>query len=286
MKNILITGINGQLGSEMRLLASQHNDYCYFFTDIAELDICNEKAVRDFVKSNDIDVIVNCAAFTAVDKAEDEPEFCDRLNHLAVGNLARAIESRQGYLIQISTDYVFDGTAHIPYTEYRSTCPASVYGAMKLKGEEIAMECCSHTMVVRTAWLYSTFGSNFVKTMIRLGCERASLGVVFDQIGTPAYARDLAEAICVAIEKRITPGVYHFTDEGVCFWYDFTKMIHMQAGISGCTVNPLHSSDYPTRALRPHYSVLDKTKIKRTYNIEIPHWMESLKACIDELKAV
>ena len=283
MKNILITGANGQLGNEMRVLSEENKEYTYFFTDVAELDICNEQAVMDFVKANDIHVIVNCAAYTAVDKAEENIEFCTKLNADAVGYLAKAAEANQAEFIQISTDYVFDGTAHTPYRETEPTCPNSVYGSTKLAGEQNALTLCSRSMVIRTAWLYSTFGNNFVKTMIRLGKERDTLGVIFDQIGTPTYARDLACAIYAAIRQGVTPGVYHFSNEGVCSWYDFTKAIHRLAGIKDCKVNPLHTEEYPTPAKRPHYSVLDKTKIKATYGIEIPYWMDSLQVCVSEL---
>lgn len=209
MKNILVTGANGQLGNEMRLLAEVNKEYTYFFTDVAELDICDEQAVMNFVTAHQIDIIVNCAAYTAVDKAEDNQELCDKLNHVAPGYLAKAIQTRGGYLVQVSTDYVFDGTAHVPYTEEQPTCPDSVYGTTKLAGEQEAMKYCANTMIIRTAWLYSTFGNNFVKTMLRLGREKDSLGVIFDQIGTPTYARDLAVAIFAAIHKGIIPGIYH-----------------------------------------------------------------------------
>ena len=285
MKNILITGANGQLGNEMRVLSEENKEYTYFFTDVAELDICNEQAVMDFVKANHIQVIVNCAAYTAVDKAEENIEFCTKLNADAVGYLAKAAEANQAEFIQISTDYVFDGTAHTPYRETEPTCPNSVYGSTKLAGEQNALTLCSRAMVIRTAWLYSTFGNNFVKTMIRLGKERDSLGVIFDQIGTPTYARDLARAIYAAIRQGVTPGVYHFSNEGVCSWYDFTKAIHRLADIKDCKVNPLHTEEYPTPAKRPHYSVLDKTKIKNTYHIAIPYWMDSLQSCIAQLEA-
>lgn len=284
MKNILITGANGQLGNEMRLQAAENPSDTCFFTDVAELDICDEQAVMEYVTAHQIDVIVNCAAYTAVDKAEDNQELCDRLNHWAPGYLARAAASRGGAFIQVSTDYVFDGTAHIPYREDDTTCPNSVYGSTKLAGEEEALKYCSQTMVIRTAWLYSTFGNNFVKTMLRLGRERETLGVIFDQVGTPTYARDLATAIWTAIRQGIVPGIYHFSNEGVCSWYDFTKAIHRLAGITTCEVKPLHTADYPTRAVRPHYSVLDKTKIKETYGLSIPHWEESLALCITQLE--
>jgi dTDP-4-dehydrorhamnose reductase len=285
MKNVLITGANGQLGNEMRVLSVENPEYTYFFTDVAELDICNEQAVLDFVKANNIHVIVNCAAYTAVDNAEDNVELCTKLNADAVGYLAKAAEANGAEFIQISTDYVFDGTAHIPYQETEPTCPNSVYGKTKLAGEQNALSLCSRSMVIRTAWLYSTFGNNFVKTMIRLGKERDTLGVIFDQVGTPTYARDLARAIFAAIRQGVVPGVYHFSNEGVCSWYDFTKAIHRLAGIATCSVKPLHTSEYPTKAKRPHYSVLDKTKIKETYHIEIPYWMDSLQSCIAELEA-
>lgn len=285
MKNILITGANGQLGNEMRVLSVENPEYTYFFTDVAELDICDEKAILDFVKENQINVIVNCAAYTAVDNAEDNVELCTKLNADAVGYLAKAAEANGGEFIQISTDYVFDGTAHIPYLETEATCPNSVYGNTKLTGEQNALTLCARSMVIRTAWLYSTFGNNFVKTMIRLGREREELGVIFDQVGTPTYARDLARAILAAIRQGVVPGIYHFSNEGVCSWYDFTKAIHRLAGISTCKVKPLHTSEYPTKAKRPHYSVLDKTKIKNIYHIEIPYWMDSLQSCIEELEA-
>ena len=285
MKNILITGANGQLGNEMRVLSAEYPEYAYFFTDVAELDICDEQAVMEFVQANDIHVIVNCAAYTAVDKAEENVELCTRLNADAVGYLAKAAEACGAEFIQISTDYVFDGTAHVPYRETASTCPDSVYGHTKLAGEQNALTLCSRSMVIRTAWLYSTFGNNFVKTMIRFGRERDSLGVIFDQVGTPTYARDLARAIFVAIRQGVVPGVYHFSNEGVCSWYDFTKAIHRLAGITDCKVKPLHTEEYPTLAKRPHYSVLDKTKIKETYHIEIPYWMDSLESCIAKLEA-
>jgi dTDP-4-dehydrorhamnose reductase len=283
MKRILITGANGQLGNEMRVLSEEYPEHAYFFTDVAELDICNEQAVMDFVKANGIHTIVNCAAYTAVDNAEDHAEFCARLNADAVGYLAKSAEANGAEFIQISTDYVFDGTAHVPYQETDPTCPESVYGSTKLEGERNALAYCSRAMVIRTAWLYSTFGNNFVKTMIRLGKERDSLGVIFDQIGTPTYARDLARAIFEAIRQGVVPGVYHFSNEGVCSWYDFTKAIHRLAGITTCQVKPLHTSEYPAKAKRPHYSVLDKSKIKATYGMEVPYWMESLGECIEAL---
>lgn len=282
--NILVTGANGQLGNEMQVLARENLQHTYFFTDVQELDICDEQAVYAYVSEHKIDIIVNCAAYTAVDKAEDNVELCDKLNNIAPGYLARAAQANGAAMIQVSTDYVFDGTAHIPYTEEEPTCPASVYGSTKLAGEQNVMDHCEKAMVIRTAWLYSIYGNNFVKTMIRLGQERDSLGVIFDQIGTPTYANDLAQAIFAAINKGVVRGIYHFSDEGVCSWYDFTVAIHRLVGIASCKVKPLHTADYPAKAPRPHYSVLDKTKIKDTFGIEIPHWEESLKRCINQLR--
>ena len=280
---ILITGCNGQLGSEMQLLEMENPQHTYFNTDVAELDITDQKAIETFVEENQIDGIVNCAAYTAVDKAEDNQEICTKLNANAPEYLAAAIEKRGGWMVQISTDYVFDGTNHTPYVESDPVCPNSVYGRTKLAGEEAALKACQKTMIIRTAWLYSTFGNNFVKTMIRLGNEKPELGVIFDQIGSPTYARDLAVAIFAAINQGIVPGIYHFSNEGVISWYDFTKAIHRIAGITQCHVRPLHTSEYPTPANRPHYSVLDKTKIKQTYGIEVPYWEESLEVCVHKL---
>ena len=281
--NILVTGCNGQLGNEMQLLEKENPQHTYFNTDVAELDITNQEAIEQFVASHEIDGIVNCAAYTAVDKAEDNDELCSVLNSIAPAYLAAAIEKRGGWMIQISTDYVFDGTQHTPYVEDDDTCPNSVYGKTKLVGELNVQKLCKQSMIIRTAWLYSTFGNNFVKTMIRLGQEKPELGVIFDQIGTPTYARDLAAAIFTAINKGVVPGVYHFSNEGVISWYDFTKAIHRLAGITTCHVRPLHTAEYPTPANRPHYSVLDKTKIKETYQMEVPYWEESLRECIEKL---
>jgi dTDP-4-dehydrorhamnose reductase len=282
---ILITGCNGQLGNEMQLLEKENPQHTYFNTDVAELDITDQKAIEKFVSENAIDGIVNCAAYTAVDKAEENQDLCMKLNATAPDYLAQAIEKRGGWMIQISTDYVFDGTNHKPYTEADSVCPNSTYGRTKLAGEQAVMAGCKKSMIIRTAWLYSTFGNNFVKTMIRLGKEKPELGVIFDQIGTPTYARDLAVAIFAAINQGIVPGIYHFSNEGVISWYDFTKAIHRIAGITTCRVRPLHTEEYPTPANRPHYSVLDKTKIKQTYSIEIPYWEESLVECVKLLGA-
>lgn len=281
--NILVTGCNGQLGNEIQLLEKGNGKHVFFNTDVNELDITDENAINAFVDANNIDGIINCAAYTAVDKAESNEALCHTLNATAPGYLAAAMGKRGGWMVQVSTDYVFDGTKHTPYSETDPTCPDSVYGRTKLEGEQLVRQHCERALIVRTAWLYSIFGNNFVKTMIRLGKEKTELGVIFDQIGTPTYARDLAVAIMTAMEKGIIPGIYHFSNEGVTSWYDFTKAIHRIAGISGCHVRPIHTEEYPTPARRPHYSVLDKTKIKATYNIEVPYWEESLAECISKL---
>ena len=281
--NILITGCNGQLGNEIQLLEKEYPQHTYFNTDVAELDITNQLAVNDFINRHSIDGVINCAAYTAVDKAESDKELCTTLNTVAPSYLAAAIDKRGGWIIHVSTDYVFDGTHHTPYVETDTPSPDSVYGSTKLAGELGVSKFCKKHMIIRTAWLYSAFGNNFVKTMIRLGKEKTELGVIFDQIGTPTYARDLAVTIMTAVDKGIETGVYHYSNEGVISWYDFTKAIHRIAGIKDCKVRPLHTSEYPTAANRPAYSVLDKTKIKQTYGIEIPYWEDSLKECIERL---
>lgn len=281
--NILITGCNGQLGNEIQLLEKEYPQHTYFNTDVAELDITNQLAVNDFINRHAIDGVINCAAYTAVDKAESDKELCTSLNTVAPSYLAAAIDKRGGWIIHVSTDYVFDGTHHTPYVETDTPSPDSVYGSTKLAGELGVSKFCKKHMIIRTAWLYSAFGNNFVKTMIRLGKEKTELGVIFDQIGTPTYARDLAVTIMTAVDKGIETGVYHYSNEGVISWYDFTKAIHRIAGIKDCKVRPLHTSEYPTAANRPAYSVLDKTKIKQTYGIEIPYWEDSLKECIERL---
>ena len=281
--NILITGCNGQLGNEIQLLQAQYAQHTWLNTDVNELDITDKAAIERFVEANEIDGIVNCAAYTAVDKAESDPQLARKLNADAPAFLAEAVAKRGGWMVQVSTDYVFNGTKHTPYVETDEPCPNSIYGQTKLEGEQAVSKLCPNAMIIRTAWLYSEFGNNFVKTMIRLGREREQLGVIFDQVGTPTYAHDLATAIMTAIDKGIKPGVYHFSNEGVTSWYDFTKSIHRLAGINTCQVSPLHTAEYPTPACRPAYSVLDKTKIKDAYGIEIPHWEESLAKCIAKL---
>ena len=280
MKNILITGANGQLGSEIRVASAQFPQFRFFFTDVTELDICNREAVHAYMAENHMDGIVNCAAYTAVDKAEDDAEACYRINCDAVKNLAEAAREYKLDIIHVSTDYVFDGKSYLPYTEVMPVNPSSVYGKSKLEGERILMEICPEAVIVRTSWLYSSFGNNFVKTMLRLGQERDKLNVIFDQVGTPTYAADLAVALLsILAAGKPAAGIYHYSNEGVCSWYDFTRSIHRLAGIS-CNLVPIESKEYPVRTPRPHFSVLNKAKIKQTYGIEIPHWEDSLEKCI------
>lgn len=273
-KTILVTGSNGQLGSEIKKLIPDA-----VFADLKELDITNFDAVKVFVKANDIETIINCAAYTAVDKAEDDPRAAFAINAEGPGNLA-ATGCR---LLHISTDYVFDGSGCRPYKESDPTNPVSVYGQSKLAGEKKVLSQSANAVILRTAWLYSATGNNFVKTMLRLGRERSSVGVVCDQVGSPTFAGDLAEAICQILPKinRDTTGVYHYTNEGVCSWYDFAWEIMKKSG-SNCKVLPLTSSDYPTRAQRPSYSVLSKRAVKETFDLEIPYWKESLEKCLKQ----
>jgi len=284
MTTILITGSNGQLGNEMQQAAVRFPDFKYIYTDVAELDICDKSALDAFVKVNNVNVIVNCAAYTAVDKAEDDVELCYKINRDAVRNIAEVATENKVKVVHVSTDYVFDGTNYLPYTEDMPVCPATVYGKSKLEGEQALLGNCKESVIIRTAWLYSSFGNNFVKTMIKLGTERDSLGVIFDQVGTPTYAADLADAIMQLLSsENFVPGIYHFSDEGVCSWYDFTKTIHRMANIT-CDVKPIETKDYPARTPRPHFSVLNKGKIKSTYGISIPHWEVSLEKCIQLLQ--
>lgn len=287
MKTVLVTGANGQLGNSLRALSGRYSSYAFLFTDVDELDICDKEAVRAYVNGNQVDYILNCAAYTAVDKAEDNEALCLRINADAVRNLGEAASEAGARILHISTDYVFDGTAHTPYVETEPTCPVSVYGRTKLAGEEALLSVCPDAAIIRTAWLYSEYGRNFVKTMLRLGKEREEISVVFDQIGTPTYAGDLAEAMCKVIEASergaFQPGIYHYSNEGVCSWYDFTVKILQMAGLP-CRVKPIESKDYPSLAVRPPYSVLNKKKIKATYGLAIPHWEESLRRCMAVLE--
>ena len=280
MKRILVTGSKGQLGNEMQVASVLYPDCNFIFTDVEELDICNKEAIIEFISKNPVDYIVNCAAYTAVDKAEDESELCYKINCDAVQNIGQVAKEHNIRVIHISTDYVFDGTNHIPYSEDATVCPSSVYGKSKLAGEVALAETGSESIIIRTSWLYSSFGGNFVKTMMKLGAERDTLNVIFDQIGTPTYAADLADTIMqIILSNHFSTGIYHFSDEGVCSWYDFTIAIHRLSGIS-CNVRPIETKDYPVRTPRPHYSVLNKTKIKSVFGITIPHWESSLEKCI------
>ena len=285
--NILVTGANGQLGNEMRIVAAGSKDH-YIFTDVAELDITDAAAVERMVRDNDIKAIVNCAAYTNVDRAESDADFAELLNAGAVANLANAIKAVDGVLIHVSTDYVFGGSmGNTPRTEDEPANPTGVYGLTKLHGEQAIAASGAKAIVLCTAWLYSEFGKNFVKTMLSLTATKPELKVVFDQCGTPTYAYDLALAIFDILENRKyagNEGVYHFSNEGVCSWYDFTKMIAEYAGQSGCDIRPCHSDEFPSPVTRPSYSVLDKTKIKNTFGIRIPYWTESLKVCLKNLK--
>ena len=283
---VLVTGANGQLGNEMRIVAQNSNDH-YIFTDVAELDITNLDAIREMVAKEGVKVIINCAAYTNVDKAEEDVDFCTLLNATAVENLAIAMKEVDGLLVHVSTDYVFGGDPYnIPCTEDKKGTPTGVYGQTKLQGEQNIQKVGCHHLIIRTAWLYSEFGKNFVKTMLNLTATKPELKVVFDQTGTPTYAYDLAAAIYDIVENRKyenKDGIYHYSNEGVCSWFDFTKMIAEYAGNTTCDIQPCHSNEFPSKVIRPSYSVLDKTKIKNTFGIKVPYWTDSLKVCINHL---
>lgn len=285
--NILVTGANGQLGNEMRIVSRGASDN-YIFTDVAELDIMDKVAVDAMVHERAVDIIVNCAAYTNVDKAESDREVAEKLNAAAAGNLAKAAKENDATLIHISTDYVFGGgEGNKPRTESEPPNPTGVYGLTKLRGEEEIAAIGCKALIFRTAWLYSEFGKNFLRTMLSLTSSKPELKVVFDQCGTPTYARDLAEAIFDIIENRKfagNEGIYHYSNEGVCSWYDFTKVIAEIAGNRGCHIMPCHSDEFPSAVVRPSYSVLDKTKYKNTFGREVPYWVDSLRVCIKNIK--
>lgn len=306
MMNILVTGANGQLGNEMRILAKDSKDK-YIFTDVVDaseesitmlkklagddiqadtehLDISKLDAIRDVVKREKVDAIINCAAYTNVDAAEDNYALAELLNTISVENLAWAMRETNGLLIHISTDYVFGGNPYnTPCKEDQKGTPTGIYGLTKLRGEEaIRRVACKH-VIIRTAWLYSEFGKNFLKTMLNLTATKPQLKVVFDQVGTPTYAKDLANAIVTVLKKPID-GTYHYSNEGVCSWYDFTMMIAEYVGNDTCDIQPCHSNEFPSPVKRPAYSVLDKTKIKNAFGITIPYWTDSLRNCIENLK--
>lgn len=285
--NILVTGANGQLGTALRNSSANSVDK-YIFTDVTELDITDAEAVKKAVMDNGIDVIVNCAAYTNVDKAEDDAQFAELLNATAVRNLAEAVKLNDGTLIHVSTDYVFGKEPYnVPCLEDQTGTPTGVYGLTKLHGEQEIKKSGVKALIFRTAWLYSEYGRNFVKTMLGLTSTKPELKVVFDQTGTPTYAQDLADAIFHIIENRMingNEGIYHYSNEGVCSWFDFTKIIAELAGNTQCDIQPCHSSEFPSKVVRPSYSVLDKTKFKETFGIKVPYWTDSLKKCIKNLK--
>lgn len=285
--NILVTGANGQLGNCLRNAAKNSNDN-YIFTDVAELDITNADAVTRMVEDNNINVIVNCAAYTNVDKAEDDAEFAELLNAGAVRNLANAAKNADATLIHVSTDYVFGGdVVNTPLSENHPVNPIGVYGVTKLHGEQAVADAGCKALIFRTAWLYSEYGKNFVKTMLNFTSTKPELKVVFDQVGSPTYAQDLADAIFHIVENRKmdgNEGIYHYSNEGVCSWFDFTKMIAEIAGNNSCDIQPCHSDEFPSKVTRPSYSVLDKTKVKTQFGIKVPYWTDSLNKCIANLK--
>ncbi len=282
MLNILITGSNGQLGNEIRKIAGNYKNFHFLFTDVSELDITDLNAIRAYVKAEQIGCIINAAAYTAVDKAEEQPEIANMINGVAVGNLAVAAKAVNALLVHVSTDYVFDGTHHQPINETAKPNPISAYATSKHLGEQKLLESNGKGVIVRTSWLYSEFGNNFVKSMIKYGRERDELSVVFDQVGTPTYAADLARLILDMVPDWIDlnePVIYHYSNDGVASWYDFTVAIHEFANID-CKVNAIETKEYPLPAKRPFYSLMAKGKIKKAYKRQIPHWRESLKKCV------
>ena len=285
-KAILVTGVNGQLGSEVRALASDYPDYTFTFSDRDTLNLSSTNAIETYFQDKTFDVIISCAAYTAVDKAESDEELAYAINHKAVETLAHIAKAKKIALVQISTDYVFDGTNFRPYSETDTTNPQSVYGASKLSGEKALLSINPESsIIIRTSWVYSSFGNNFVKTMLRLGKERDELGVIFDQVGTPTYAKDLAATILEIIPQLNNKNVelYNYSNEGVCSWYDFAKAIFEISDIT-CDVKPIETKEYPTPATRPHYSLLNKSKIKNNYSITIPYWRDSLIKALQKLE--
>ncbi|BBP46161.1 NAD(P)-dependent oxidoreductase [Thiosulfatimonas sediminis] len=294
-KSILVTGKNGQLGQSLYKLVTQHStsniQHCFTFVGRDELDLADSSSIEAYFQDKHFDCIINCAAYTAVDKAESEPELADQINHLAVKQLAEIAKKQDSTLIHISTDYVFNGKNHKPYVESDSVDPQCVYGLTKLKGEQAIQAINPKSVIIRTSWVYSELGNNFVKTMLRLGAERDSLNVIFDQVGSPTYAGGLAQAILQVIASEAKQSfkgksnvtIYHYSNEGVCSWYDFAKAIFALSDIK-CQVSPIETKDYPTPATRPHYSLMNKAKMKNDMALEIPYWRDSLIACLNELK--
>ena len=286
---VLITGSNGQLGSEIKELVTNYKKVDFIFKDLPELDICNFKALQAFIIDHKINAVINCAAYTAVDKAEEESIIATKVNYEGVLNIVNALAKVNGKLIHISTDYVFDGDHFLPYKELDPVSPIGVYGETKRAGELAVLKSAIDSVVIRTSWLYSSYGNNFVKTMLRLGIQKENLGVIFDQVGTPTYARDLAKT-CLEILTGVNSAkiskngnLYHYSNEGVASWYDFAVAI-MEFGKVDCQVKPIQTKDYPTLAKRPHFSVLNKTKIKTDFEIEIPYWRDALVSCINKLE--
>ena len=284
---ILVTGANGQLGTHIRLSSIQ-SKHQYFFTDVDGLDITDTVAVKQFVRNHQIEVVINCAAYTDVNRAENEQDVADRVNHLAAGYLAEAMAETEGLLVHISTDYVFGGNLNnTPCSENETPNPIGVYGRTKLLGEQAIAATGCRCLLLRTSWLYSEYGKNFCKTMLALTATKPTLNVVFDQVGTPTYAGDLAMAIVAILEKGLVvgkEGLYHYSNEGVCSWYDFAKEIASQSGHIECDIQPCHSDEYPSPVVRPSYSVLDKTKFKRTFGLKVPYWKDSLTVCLQNIK--
>ena len=288
--NILVTGSNGQLGSEIKDVVTNYKDFNFFFRDLPELNICNADALNTFILNKNINAVINCAAYTAVDKAEEDVLIAEQVNAKGVLNLVNALEKVDGKLIHISTDYVFDGNNLLPYKELDPVSPIGVYGKTKRAGELAVINSDIDSIVIRTSWLYSAYGNNFLKTMLKLGHDRDELGVIFDQVGTPTNASDLAKTCLDILSDKSAENIsangkiYHYSNEGVASWYDFATAI-MELGSLDCKVRPIETKDYPTPAKRPHYSVLNKTKIKTDFNIEIPYWRDSLEKCIEKLKS-
>ena len=287
--NILVTGSNGQLGSEIKDVVTNYKDFNFFFRDLPELNICNADVLNTFILNKNINAVINCAAYTAVDKAEEDVVIAEQVNAKGVLNLVNALEKVDGKLIHISTDYVFDGNNLLPYKELDPVSPIGVYGKTKRAGEIAVINSDIDSIVIRTSWLYSAYGNNFLKTMLKLGHDRDELGVIFDQVGTPTNASDLAKTCLDILSDKSSENIsangkiYHYSNEGVASWYDFATAI-MELGSLDCKVRPIETKDYPTPAKRPHYSVLNKTKIKTDFNIEIPYWRDSLDKCIEKLK--
>ena len=287
--NVLVTGSNGQLGSEIKDVVTNYKDFNFFFRDLPELNICNADALNTFILNKNINAVINCAAYTAVDKAEQDVDIAEKVNSEGVLNLVNAVQKVQGKLIHISTDYVFDGNNLLPYKESDPVSPIGVYGKTKRVGELAVINSDIDSIVIRTSWLYSVYGNNFLKTMLKLGHGRDELGVIFDQVGTPTNASDLAKTCLDILSDKSSENIsangkiYHYSNEGVASWYDFATAI-MELGSLDCKVRPIETKDYPTPAKRPHYSVLNKTKIKTDFNIEIPYWRDSLDKCIEKLK--